>query len=109
MRSAVAFKFSQDRGKLTENLVGLTLQMRGEQKVMFYWKNRGEVDFVVKENNQLSAINVCFSNIIPDREIKSLLEFKEEFQNVKNLILLTEDLQKEENGIKFIPLWKWLI
>jgi predicted AAA+ superfamily ATPase len=64
---------------------------------------------VVKENNQLSAINVCFSNMIPDREIKSLLEFKEEFQNVKNLILLTEDLQKEENGIKFIPLWKWLI
>jgi predicted AAA+ superfamily ATPase len=109
LRSTVAFKFSQDRGKLTENLVGLTLQMRGEHKEIFYWKNRGEVDFVVKENNQLSAINVCFSNVIPDREIKSLLEFKEEFQNVKNLILLTEDLQKEENGIKFIPLWKWLI
>ena len=109
LRSAVAFKFSQDRGKLAENLVGLALQMRGEQKEIFYWKSRGEVDFVVKENNHLSAINVCFSNTIPDRETKSLLEFKQEFQNVKNLILLTEDLQKEENGIKFIPLWKWLI
>jgi len=109
LRSIVAFKFSQDRGKLAENLVGLTLQMRGEQKEIFYWKNRGEVDFIVKENNHLSAINVCFSNTIPDRETKSLLEFNEEFQNVKNLILLTEDLQKEENGIKFIPLWKWLI
>jgi ATP-dependent DNA helicase RecG len=75
--------------------------MRGEQKEIFYWKSRGEVDFVVKENNHLSAINVCFSNIIPDRETKSLLEFKEEFQNIKNIILLTEDLQKEENGIKF--------
>ena len=109
LRSAVAFSFSQDRGKLAENLVGLTLQMRGEQKEIFYWKSRGEVDFIVKENNHLSAINVCFSNTIPDRETKSLLEFKQEFQNIKNLILLTEDLQKEENGIKFIPLWKWLI
>jgi len=109
LRSTVAFKFSQDRGKLAENLVGLTLQSRGEKKEIFYWKNRGEVDFVVKENSHLSAINVCFSNTIPDREAKSLLEFKQEFQNVKNLVLLTEDLQKEENGIKFIPLWKWLI
>ena len=109
LRNVVAFKFSQDRGKLAENLVGLTLQMRGEQKEIFYWKSRAEVDFIVKENNHLSAINVCFSNTIPDRETKSLLEFNEEFQNVKNLILLTEDLQKEENGIKFIPLWKWLI
>jgi len=98
LRNVVAFKFSQDRGKLAENLAGLTLQIRGEQKEIFYWKN-----------SHLSAINVCFSNIIPDREIKSLLEFKQKYQNVKNLILLTEDLQKEENDIKFIPFWKWLI
>ncbi|OIN97162.1 hypothetical protein AUJ66_04225 [Candidatus Desantisbacteria bacterium CG1_02_38_46] len=106
LRNAVAFQFSQDRGKLIENIVGMNLKMK--EKEIFFWKNKREVDFILKEKNNLSAVNVCFSQTLPQREIDGLLEVKERLKNIKELILITKDIQKEENGIKFIPLWKWL-
>jgi len=106
LRNIISFRFSEDKGKLAENLVGsLLAQQKGE---IFYWKNKREVDFVVKEGKKLSALNISFDEKIKDREIASLLEFKEKFKNTKNLILITKDLEKQEKGIKFIPLWKWL-
>ena len=108
LRNAVSFKFSKDEGKLAENLVFVELKRR--EKDVYYWKNKGEVDFVVKNKDQsLTGINVTYGDEIEEREIKALLEFKEEFKKTKELILITRDAEKEENGIKFIPLWKWLL
>lgn len=107
LRNRIAFRFSQDKGKLAENAVGTYLC--AQEKELYYWQGRGEVDFVIKENNALLAINVSIGQSIEDREIKSLLEFKKKFRNVKELILITQDLEKREQGIKFIPLWKWLL
>jgi uncharacterized protein len=110
LRNAVSFKFSKDEGKLTENLAFVELKQRG--KNIYYWQNakKQEVDFVVKnKDNFLTAINITYSNEINEREIKGLLEFKKEFKKCNELILLTKDLEKQEKGIKFIPLWKWLL
>jgi len=105
LRNAVSFKFSKDTGHLAENLVFNEL----EKKDVYYWKNKGEVDFVVKEpDNSLTAINVAYSNEIGEREINSLLEFGKRFKKTK-MLLITEDLEKKEQGIKFVPLWKWLL
>jgi len=60
-------------------------------------------------DNNLTAINVSYTDKIDKREIKSLLEFKKDFKKAKELILLTKDTEKKEQGIKFIPLWKWLL
>jgi len=39
-----------------------------------------------------------------------LFEFKNTFKKiVKDLVVITRDLEKIEDGIKYIPLWKWLI
>jgi len=58
----------------------------------------------------LTAINVSYTDEIDERETKALLEFADEFSpKVKELILLTKDLEKTEGRIKIIPLWKWLI
>jgi predicted AAA+ superfamily ATPase len=104
----VSFKFSKDSGKLAENLVFIELKMRNHN--IYYWKDSQEVDFVIKnKDNSLKAINVTFSNEINEREIESLLKFKNQFNKTKELIILTKDLEKEEKGIKFIPLWKWLL
>ncbi len=47
---------------------------------------------------------------INERETKALKEYKAEFkEKVKSLIVITKDIEKEEEGIKFIPLWKWLL
>lgn len=107
IRNSIAFRFSPDKGKLAENMVGSILKMQGNE--LYYWKGKQEVDFVVKTDKSLTGINVTYSDIIKDREVGSLLEFKGAFKNVKRLILVTSDIEKTEKGIHFIPLWKWLI
>ncbi len=108
LRNAVSFKFSKDEGKLAENLVFIELKRR--EKEIFYWENKGEVDFIVKENDNLTAINVCYSDEIDSREINSLEEFGEEFKTkTKKMIILTKNTEKKQGGIEFIPLWKWLL
>jgi predicted AAA+ superfamily ATPase len=109
LRNAVSFRFSKDKGRLAENLVFLELKRRGEE--LYYWKNRGEVDFVFSDDeNLLIALNVSYTDIPAEREINSLLEFMEEYgTKVKDLILLTEDTEKVEDGIRYVPLWKWML
>lgn len=108
LRNAVSFKFSKDEGKLAENLVFIELKRRETEP--YYWKNKGEVDFVIKNKDRsLTAINVSYTNEIEKREVKALLEFKKEFKKTKELIILTKDLEKQEQGIRFIPLWKWVL
>ncbi|PIU20949.1 MAG: ATPase [Candidatus Diapherotrites archaeon CG08_land_8_20_14_0_20_34_12] len=107
-RNAVAFVFSKDEGKLAENMA--FIELKRSEKEIYYWKNKNEVDFVIKNrDNSLEVINVTYTNEVPEREIKGLLEFKEKFRKTKKLIILTKDLEKKEEGINFIPLWKWLL
>ncbi len=43
-------------------------------------------------------------------EIKSLLEFREHFNDVvTELVILTRGLEKKEDGIHYVPLWKWIL
>jgi predicted AAA+ superfamily ATPase len=109
LRNAVSFRFSEDEGKLAENLVFLELMRSG--LVPYYWKGDREVDFVVKSaDNSLTAINVCYSDAVPDREFEGLQEFAGSFgENVRDLLILTKDYEAKKGSIACIPLWKWLL
>ncbi|RLE44988.1 ATP-binding protein [Candidatus Woesearchaeota archaeon] len=108
LRNAVSFRFSKDGGRLVENLVFIELKRR--EKEVFYWKNSNEVDFVIKnKDDSLTAINVSDTNDINKREIEGLLEFKKSFKRIEELLILTNDTEKKEKGIKFVPVWKWLL
>lgn len=108
LRNAVSFKFSKDEGKLAENLVFVELKRR--EKEVYYWQKMNEADFVIKNNDDtLTAINVTYSDKINNREIKGLLEFKKEFKKTKELIILTKNTEKKEQGIRYSPLWKWML
>ncbi len=110
LRNAVSFKFSRDEGKLAENLVFIELKRRNSE--VYYWESpkHKEVDFVVKgADNALKAINVTYTDEIDKRETDGLLQFKENFRKTSEMIVLTRDLEKEVHGIRFIPLWKWLL
>ena len=116
----VSTKFSKDYGRLYENIVAIELK-RGNKDI-YYWENsqHHEVDFVVKEGNNIKQlIQVCYN--INDletkkREARALLKASRELK-CKNLLIITEDHEKEENikwfgterKIKMIPLWKWLL
>ena len=108
LRNAISFKFSEDLGKLVENLVFLELKRRKLE--VYYWKNKNEVDFIVKKaDNSLDAINVSYADEIDERETKGLLEFKAQNKKTARLLLITKSTEKTENGIEFVPLWKWLL
>lgn len=115
----LAISFSENIGKLMENVVFLELERRKLAATdFFYWKNpqQEEVDFVVKQGLKVKQlIQVCYDIEDRDtrkREIRALLKASKELK-CKNLLVITEDYEAEEKikgkKIKFMPLWKWLL
>ncbi len=109
LRNAVSFRFSEDEGRLAENLVFIELKKQGHE--IYYWKKQGEVDFVVKHpDRSLTAINVSYTDNLPAREERALLEFRDLHNpGVRECILLTKDTEKREGAVQYIPLWTWLL
>ena len=118
---SIGFKFSEDKGRIIENVVAIELQRRKNFQLdmeIYYWKDpqQREVDFVLKEGNRIKQlIQVSFINSkedINEREIKSLIKGGEELK-CRNLIMIAWDYEGEEKvkgkKIRYIPLWKWLL
>ena len=114
-------KFSQNLGRLMENVVFLELRRRQNKRPtmeIYYWKDYygKEVDFVVREGLRVKElIQVTYASGIDEmnrREIKGLLKASKELK-CKDLSVITWDHEGEEKAkgkeIKFIPLWKWLL
>ncbi len=114
--NSIGFQFSDNMGRLIENEVAIELQRRKEkpQSKIYYWKDhqQNEVDFVIKDAKtvkELMQVTYASSkNDIREREIQSLLKASKELR-CKNLTVITWDYEAEENNIKFIPLWAWLL
>ncbi len=118
---SIGFKFSEDKGRIIENVVAIELQRKKTSQLdleVYYWKDaqQREVDFVLKEKNKIKQlIQVSYINSkedIKEREIKALFKASKELR-CKNLSVITWDYESEEkidgNKIKFVPLWKWLL
>jgi predicted AAA+ superfamily ATPase len=114
----IAFpKFSENLGRLSENLVFIDLRRRFSPSSIYHWKDtKGEVDFVITEGLEVKQlIQVCWNLDSEDtkkREIKSLLRAMDEF-NLKEGLVITEDYDGEETmdgkTITFVSMWKWLL
>ncbi len=105
--------FSKDYGKMLENLVFLSL--RRKYKEIFYFQEKNECDFIIKEKDKITkAFQVCFdfNEDNKDREINGLLEALEKF-NIKEGIILTykqdDELKIKNKKIKVLPVWRWLL
>jgi predicted AAA+ superfamily ATPase len=113
-------RFSEDNGKLMENIVFLELQRKTNSNPLlevFYWKDyqQREVDFIIKEGTQINQLIQVTHELAEEnrkRELRSLLKASREL-NCDNLLMITwdqdEDIKKEEKKIKVTQLWKWLI
>lgn len=121
LANTIGFRFSQNIGRLAENLVFLELkreEMLGSNLEIYYWKdvNHREVDFLIKENLKVrQLIQVCWEVNRPEtknREIRALLKAMKEF-NLEEGLIITDDYEAEENikgkKINYIPLWKWYL
>jgi len=103
----ISFRFSNNKGKLFENLVYSELKKRGYEIFVF---NDGsfECDFLVKQENELMAIQVCYElhSGNQEREIKGLIEIEKKFKVSKKL-LLTYNQEESVEGIDILPFWKY--
>ena len=112
---ALGFKFSDNLGKLLENIVFEQLIRKGKE--IFYWKSpkRKEVDFIVRKQTKLTEayqVTYLLNFETREREIGNLIEAAKEL-NIANLYVLTYDQEEiidfEDSKINVIPVWKWLI
>ncbi|MBI2522966.1 ATP-binding protein [Candidatus Woesearchaeota archaeon] len=104
--------FSEDKGKMLENMAFLNL--RKNFKGIFYFKGKNECDFLIKEGTKIKqALQVCYelNEDNKSREINGLLEAMEKFNLKQGLIItLDQDDEFEMKGRKIAvkPAWKWL-
>ena len=109
---ANSVSFSKDLGKMLENQV--FLHLRREYKEIFYFQEKGECDFVVKEKDVVQeVIQVCYNlnEENQDREIKGLMEAVNFFDLKEGLILTyNQEDELKIDGKKIIvkPVWKWM-
>jgi Predicted ATPase (AAA+ superfamily) len=96
-----------------ENAVMLELKRR--EKEVYYWKEYGrsegqEVDFVITRNYTVEElIQVTYAEeSVRERELKALNKAKNE-TGAKSLTLITWDHYSQQEGVRIIPLWYWLL
>ena len=85
---ANSLSFSKDEGRILENIV--FLQLRRKYKNIFYFREKYECDFVIKERNAITAAyQVCYqiTEENKDREINGILEALNYFNLEKGVIL----------------------
>ena len=112
LRNNVSFYFSEDKGRLLENLVFLELKRRGGD--VFYHKDKRECDFLVHRGTQITeAVQVCFdmNENNAERELDGLLEAMT-YYDLEKGILVTQNqkdsFKKENKEIIIIPAYEFL-
>ena len=110
---AVTPKSDASRGWLLENLVFLALR-RGFNKIEYYnTKNGDEVDFLVTDQatKKRRLVQVSWELSSPataQREITALKDARGEIK-VDDCTIVTWDEERDEDGIRIVPAWKWCI
>lgn len=103
---------SEDNGRLLENLVFLEFRRRNAE--IFYFEDKKECDFIIKEDDNLSAYQVTWelNEKSERREINGLLEACKQLGLRKGMILTydyEDNFKKDKIEIEILPVWKWLI
>ncbi len=112
LANANSISFSEDKGRVLENMV--YLKLREKTKEIFYYKGKGECDFVVREGRKITgAVQVCYNlnEENQEREINGLLEALNEFNLGEGLILThnqEDQLGVGKRKIMVKPAWKWM-
>jgi len=108
---AVGFSFSDNFGKIMENIIYNRLQTMDVD--LYYWKSEKgrEVDFYFEANGIKTAIQVTYV-LTPqnmEKEVAALNEIAEKIKVNEKIILTGQDEYIIENDIKVKPIWKWLL
>ena len=109
----LGFSFSENKGRILENIVFLDLLRQGKE--VFYHTGKKECDFVIKKGLKIvEAIQVTYSlnDSNFEREISGLQEAMEYYRLGKGTILCFDTIESSKpipNGIEVQAVWKWLL
>ncbi|MBS0358614.1 MAG: ATP-binding protein, partial [Proteobacteria bacterium] len=114
----VGFRFSEDIGRMLENIVFIELKRRNFD-IYYHSENKG-CDFILKKMEKIvGAIQVCQNMMDHDtknREVSGLLEALERYGLKKGTILteseegtFSEDYNQKKYEIQVMPVWKFLL
>lgn len=105
---ANSLSLSPDSGRFLENVVFSQLRRQG-LKIEYFRDERCECDFVVRNPEGASAIQVC-SHIDRQNMQRELLGLKNAMVAIqaKQGCIITLDQEDTLDGIPVIPAWKWL-
>jgi len=111
--AALGRSFSENRGRILENLVAIELHRRDEE--VTYFKGRHECDFILsRKRRPAEAIQVCWelSNRNEKRELAGLTEAARTL-GVEKLLILTFDqrdtVELAGAAVRILPAWEWLL
>lgn len=109
----LGFNFTENKGRILENIVFLELLRRGKE--VYYHAGKNECDFLVKRGIDIvEAIQVAYrldtSN--SEREFQGLNDAMDMYK-IKRGVLITNDMGNPifagNLNIEVIPVWKWLL
>lgn len=109
----LGFNFSENSGRILENIVYLELLRRGKE--VYYYAGKNECDFLIKNGLEvIEAIQVVYQLDVTnkERELKGLSEAMNTYNIKKGLLLTynTEEMDLTMNEtIAIVPVWKWLL
>jgi predicted AAA+ superfamily ATPase len=109
----ISLSFSEDRGRLLENIVFMMLKNAGKE--IYYFRETNECDFVYKDGNKFQgAIQVCFQLTTEnfERESKGLLDAMEILNFSEGYILTMDETDCfvfDDKTIYVKPVWKWYL
>lgn len=111
--NATSFRFSENFGRILENIV--FLEFKRNKKEIYYFHGKQECDFIIKKNLKINQAVQVVAELNEDnkkRELKGLLEAMQ-VNKLKEGLILTENQEKEfkidNNKITIMPVYKWLI
>jgi len=111
--AALGRPFTENRGRIIENIVAIELFRQGKE--IYYFKNKKECDFIIKHGRRpTQAIQVCWELTTRNekREVAGLVEACGSL-NLTSGLILTYDQEEERDrgGLKIfvLPVWKWLL
>jgi uncharacterized protein len=111
---SVGFSFSENKGKLMENVV--FLQLRRKNSDVYYYKTTEdyEVDFFLPKQGFLIQVALHFDLAeTRERELRALVSAANKQKKIKKLIIVTEsekaDIEREGVQIQAVPLYEWLL
>lgn len=118
LASSISFRFSEDHGRILENVVYNELRRRGHE--IYFHKQKYECDFLIKRELKIAAAIQVTKTLrdpeVKQREIRGIAEAMQTYQLSEGLILTLDEEGSEvvyhENQkmrIKIMPTWKWLL